>query len=101
MNPDVMRVIGAGMALLTVLGLVMLAGRLARRWGLGGGWTGPGRGRAGTGSQGRMLTAAESIALDPRRRLHLIRCGERQVLLLTGGSQDLVIGWLPSRESPP
>ena len=101
MGPDIIRVIGAGLALVTVIGLVLLAGRLARHWGLGGGWTGPGHGRAGTGSQGRMLTAAESIALDPRRRLHLIRCGDRQVLLLTGGTQDLVVGWLPSREVPP
>jgi flagellar protein FliO/FliZ len=43
---------------------------------------------------GRVLVLRESIALDPRRRIHLVQCGERQVVLLTGGGQDLVIGWL-------
>ena len=28
----------------------------------------------------------ETVALDPRRRLHLVQCGQRQVVLLTGGS---------------
>jgi flagellar protein FliO/FliZ len=43
---------------------------------------------------GRTLVLRESIALDPRRRVHLVQCGERQVVLLTGGGQDLVIGWM-------
>jgi flagellar protein FliO/FliZ len=43
---------------------------------------------------GRTLVIRESIALDPRRRIHLVQCGQRQVVLLTGGGQDLVIGWI-------
>jgi flagellar protein FliO/FliZ len=43
---------------------------------------------------GRTLALRESIALDPRRRVHLVQCGERQVILLTGGGQDVVIGWI-------
>ena len=43
---------------------------------------------------GRTLILRESIALDPRRRIHLVQCGHRQVVLLTGGGQDLVIGWM-------
>jgi flagellar protein FliO/FliZ len=43
---------------------------------------------------GRTLVIRESIALDPRRRIHLVQCGQRQVVLLTGGGQDLVIGWM-------
>jgi flagellar protein FliO/FliZ len=43
---------------------------------------------------GRALVLRESIALDPRRRVHLVQCGQRQVILLTGGGQDLVIGWM-------
>jgi flagellar protein FliO/FliZ len=42
----------------------------------------------------RTLVLRESIALDPRRRVHLVQCGNRQVVLLTGGGQDLVIGWM-------
>ena len=47
-----------------------------------------------------MLPVQDVLALDPRRRLHLVRCDERRVLLLTGGAQDVVVGWLdrePSR----
>jgi flagellar protein FliO/FliZ len=44
---------------------------------------------------GRVLMLRESIALDPRRRLHLVQCGERQVILMTGGGQDIVVGWMP------
>jgi flagellar protein FliO/FliZ len=44
---------------------------------------------------GRTLVLCESIALDPRRRIHLVQCGQRHVVLLTGGGHDLVIGWLP------
>ena len=43
---------------------------------------------------GRMLALRESIVIDPRRRIHLVQCGQRQVVLLTGGGQDLVIGWI-------
>ncbi len=43
---------------------------------------------------GRTLILRESIALDPRRRVHLVQCGQRQVILLTGGGQDIVIGWM-------
>jgi flagellar biogenesis protein FliO len=43
---------------------------------------------------GRTLILRESIALDPRRRVHLVQCGQRQVVLMTGGGQDLVIGWM-------
>ena len=35
------------------------------------------------------------LALDARRRLSLVQVGERQVLLLTGGGHDQVVGWLP------
>jgi flagellar protein FliO/FliZ len=48
---------------------------------------------------GRRLAVVEAMAIDPRRRLHLIRCDEHTVLLLTGGNQDLVVGWL--REGRP
>jgi flagellar protein FliO/FliZ len=73
----------AGAALLGVLALILLAGRLARRAGLA---PRPGQGR---------LSIEESLALDARRRLVLVRCDGRGLLLLTGGPQDQVVGWLP------
>lgn len=43
----------------------------------------------------RKLLIRESIAVDPRRRLHIVQCGSREVILLTGGNHDLVVGWMP------
>ncbi len=52
----------------------------------------------GVGPPVRSLVVTETIALDARRRLHLVRHGERSVLLLTGGGNDVVVGWL---DGPP
>jgi flagellar protein FliO/FliZ len=43
---------------------------------------------------GRTLQLKETLALDPRRRLHLVQCGDRRMVLLTGGAEDVFIGWL-------
>ncbi len=68
-------------ALLFVLGLILGLGLLARRFGprmLGQGGS-------------RRLQVVEALPLDGRRRLMLIRRDDREHLLLTGGSTDLVI----------
>jgi len=70
-------------ALALVLALVWLASRAARWGGLAPRQTGP-----------RRLVVQDAIALDARRRLTLVRCDDRSVLLLTGGTQDIVVGWL-------
>ena len=77
-------------ALMAVLALIWVAGRLARASGLGL--------RRSIGRAGRVMGIEEALALDPRRRLLLVRCEGRRVLLLTGGSADLVVGWLPVSE---
>jgi flagellar protein FliO/FliZ len=77
-------IVTAAGALLIVLVLVALGARLIRT----GVWNGLPR-------TGKLLTIQETVALDTRRRLHLVRCGQRQVLLLTGGTQDVVVGWIP------
>ena len=41
------------------------------------------------------LSLLATLPLDQRRRLTLVGCQGRQVLLLTGGSSDVVLGWLP------
>jgi flagellar protein FliO/FliZ len=50
---------------------------------------------------GRRLQVQESLAIDPRRRLLLIRCDAREALLITGGAQDVWLGWLPQADPPP
>ena len=79
-------------ALAAVLSLVLLAARLLRRSGL-----------VGAGSRARRMAAEDTLVLDARRRLHLIRCDGRHVLLLTGGATDVVVGWMdsaPERVAP-
>ena len=47
------------------------------------------------------LSLDASLSLDPRRRLSLVGCQGRQLLLLTGGPTDVMLGWLPPDTSPP
>jgi flagellar protein FliO/FliZ len=87
MLQDMTSVVTAIGALAAVLALVLVVGRLARAGGFGPRPT-----------SGRTLAVEEVLPLDTRRRLHLLRCGEHRVLLLTGGADDLVVGWLPEQE---
>ena len=78
-------------ALLAVLALVLLAGRLAKL-------TGAARLLSGGSGQGARLRVQETLALDRARRLHIVHCDGRDLLLLTGGPGDLAVGWLPNVE---
>ena len=72
------------LALVFVLGLIALAAWLARRFGLMNQMP---RARG----QKRRLQVLESIGLDNRRRLVLIRRDGVEHLLLLGGANDLVV----------
>ena len=50
---------------------------------------------------GRLLAVQDMLALDPRRRLYLVKCDQRRVLLLVGGAQDVVVGWLDAERDQP
>lgn len=76
-------VVTSALALATVLGLVVLAGRALRGFGI-----------AGFRPSSR-LALRESISIDRNRSLRIVACDERELLLLVGGGTDLVIGWLP------
>jgi flagellar protein FliO/FliZ len=88
MLPSFNTILTAAAALAAVIGFILVAARFARTGAL------PRRG-------GGSLTSREVLALDAGRRLHLVRCEGRDVLLLTGGPQDVVVGWLPEREPAP
>ncbi len=53
-----------------------------------------GASRAGATSD-RLLRVEEVCAIDPRRRLVLVRCDNQRVLLLTGGPADMVVAAMP------
>ena len=76
-------ILTAAGALAAVLVLIWLAGRLARFGGIAQRTTG-----------NRVLAVQDTLPLDQRRRLYLVSCEQRRVLLLVGGAQDVVIGWL-------
>lgn len=42
------------------------------------------------------IAVADVLPLDARRKLLLVRADDRHVLLLVGGPQDVVVGWLPT-----
>ncbi len=90
MSIEFSSILSAIAALAAVLGLIWFTGRMARFGGLAR------RPRAGS-----LLAVEDVLVLDARRRLHLITCGERRLLLLTGGAQDVVVGWLePGARQP-
>ncbi len=74
-------------ALCVVIALVMLAGLLARR-----AWPGA---RPPPGPNALRLRA--SLAVDGRRRLHLIEAPGAAVLVLTGGASDVLLALPPDR----
>lgn len=71
------------LALVFVVGLILASGWLARRAGLGM----PTLSR----NRPRRLRVVEIVALDPRRRLVLVRRDDREHLLLIGGPTDLAV----------
>ena len=73
------------LALVFVLGLIFFIGWLARRFA-------PGRGLfTAMKSRERRLAILETLPLDNRRRLVLIRRDGKQHLLLIGGQTDMMI----------
>ena len=72
------------LALATVLGLILLSGRLLRNTRF-------------SGKADARLALNDSIALDAKRRLVLVRADQREFLLLTGGGCDLCLGEITGR----
>lgn len=85
MNLTLANWLTAGIALLFVLGLILLLARLLRATGLA------------PQTAGQRLKLQEVLALDARRRVIILRCDGREVLVMTGGPQDLCLGWLPPK----
>ncbi len=75
-------------ALAAVLGLVVLVGRVATTM------------QSRYPRRGRRLALGEVLSLDTKRRLIIVQCDGREALLLTGGSNDALLTWLPAEVSP-
>ncbi len=70
--------------LVVVIGLIGVAAMIARKAGVA---TIP-----NIGSRRRRLAISESLSVDGRRRLLIIRCDEREHLVLLGAQSETVIG---------
>ena len=75
-------------ALGAVLSAILLAAHLLRRTGL-----------ARPGAQ--RLRLQETLTLDRTRRIYLIACDGREMLVLAGPAGDAPIGWLPAPQPAP
>ncbi len=82
-------IISTAAALVAVLAMILLS---RNGWQFLARLRGPARSDTGLAVEG-------SLALDARRRLSVISCHGRRVLLLTGGPSDVVVGWLPETEA--
>lgn len=71
-------------ALGAVIGAILFAAHLLRRTGF-----------AGTGGANR-LRLEESLSLDRTRRLYLVACDGRDLLVLSGPNGDVPVGWVPA-----
>ena len=89
MNATLTSLLTACAALVAVLALIWLAARLLRASKL-----------VTLPASQRSLAVREILPLDAGRRLYLIGCQNRAVLLLTGSNNDVVVGWLPTSEEP-
>jgi flagellar protein FliO/FliZ len=79
----------SAVVLMGILGVILLIGRVPRLASF-----------IRPASSRHLLILKDTIALDARRRLHLVEHGDRMVLLLTGGESDVVVGWLDRPHSP-
>jgi flagellar biogenesis protein FliO len=54
-----------------------------------------------TSSNSTILTIESVIPIAPRRKIIVLRYGEARLAVLTGGPQDISLGWLPPPSSSP
>ncbi|NHO42013.1 hypothetical protein GOB83_07400 [Acetobacter fabarum] len=53
------------------------------------------------GRQTPNLAVMESVAVDQRRRVSVIRYGQKKGLVLTGGGNDVFMGWVDDGNAVP
>lgn len=87
---DLDQYIRFSIALLFVIALIVAVAWLMRRMGLGGVTTGIAR--------HRRLNVVEVLPLDAKRRLLLVRCDDREHLVLLGSTGDLLMDSMRAEE---
>lgn len=77
-------------ALIATLALIVGAAWGARRLGM----------LQANGQGVRRMRVSESLMIDPRRRLVIVRCDEREHLILCGPGGDVVVSEMAAKELP-
>jgi flagellar protein FliO/FliZ len=77
-------------ALVLTLGLILGVAYGARRLGM----------LQANGQGAKRMRVTESLMLDPRRRMVIVRCDDREHLLLLGPGGDIVVGEQAAKEEP-
>lgn len=76
-----------------ILGLAALFGILGLIWVVQRGVRGSSLIRPSANGRLRLV---QSLAIDPKRRLVLLQCDKREILLLVGGTHDMMLHSEPS-----
>jgi len=91
MNPDIFTYFRVFFAFTFVVGLIYISGWAARKWGLD-------KKLSGQHSGKRTLMIAETLYLDQRRKLVLIKTGNQEHVVLLGSTQELLIESRPASQ---
>lgn len=84
MESEAFTYLRAILALAFVIGLIFLLAALARK-------TGFDKKLAGNSGITKKLSVTETMYIDPKRRLVLVKCGQKEHLLLIGAAGDMLI----------
>lgn len=77
-------------ALIATLALIVGVAYGARRLGM----------MQANGQGVKRLRVTESLMLDPRRRMVIVRCDEREHLILLGPGGDIIVGDMAAKDQP-
>jgi flagellar protein FliO/FliZ len=78
-------------ALIATLGLILGAAYGARRLGM----------LQANGQAAKRLRITESLMLDPRRRMVIVRCDDREHLILLSPAGDILVGEQAAKQEDP
>ncbi len=82
--------LNAFLSLLAIIGVILFLAWLVRRFGLGS--------IAPSAVQQKRLRVVASLGVGGKQRLVLVRCDDKEHLLLVGGNSDLLIESMPKKE---
>ncbi len=87
---NAMLYINALLALLAIIGVILFLAWLVKRFGLGP--------ITPNATQQKRIALIAALGIDSKRRILLVRCDDKEHLLLVGGNTDLLIESMPKHK---